>query len=146
MLGSLPKPGTIVTFRYLWAAEDTKGHDLGRKSRPCLVVQARGGSVMVAALTHHPQDHPRYIEIPKGFIRDAGLTATGPCYVVINEVNVFRWPMREGEYLKTIGFVPGRFLSQAQRLFDECHARKGVHMVDFDAMSREIVRAYKHRR
>lgn len=138
-----PKPGLIVAFRYLWADEHAAGHDQALKLRPCLVVAveplARGQRVTLMAVTHYPQMN-KFVEVPKGYLREAGLDGHGQ-YVVTGEVNVVRWPSRNVRAI--LGRVPEGFMKEVK----EAVARDAdtLRVVDHEEMGREVVRSYRGR-
>lgn len=65
-----PRPGLVISYSYLWAAERRAGAEEGAKTRPCAIVAAHhitGGRevVTVVPVTHAKPSNPTdAIEIP----------------------------------------------------------------------------------
>jgi len=92
-----PFPGLVLHYSYLWHDEHRRGLEEGTKNRPCVVVLAvtseDGDTVVtVAPITHTP---PRIageaVEIPAATKDRLGLDE-GRSWIVVNEINRFRWP------------------------------------------------------
>ena len=92
-----PFPGLVLHYSYLWHDQHQRGLEEGTKDRPCVVVLAvarEDGDIVVtvAPITHAP---PRTVgeavEIPAATKSRLGLDA-GRSWVIVNEINRFRWP------------------------------------------------------
>ncbi|WP_397421407.1 type II toxin-antitoxin system PemK/MazF family toxin [Phenylobacterium sp.] len=93
----LPEPGLVIGYAYLWRHEALRGHQEGRKDRPCVIVlsvQDVGGMtvVTVAPITHAPPDHPDMaVEIPADTKRRLGLDGARS-WIIAGDLNRFVWP------------------------------------------------------
>ncbi len=120
-----PEPGLVIAYAYLWHHEHLRGHDEGRKDRPCVIVLGgdASGLVTVLPITHRPPDDPRWaLEIPPAVKRHLGLD-DARSWVVVAEGNDFAWPgydLRKAPNTKRYeyGFLPPRFFNQLLRAFD----------------------------
>lgn len=142
MSGTNPKPGMILAYRYLWAAEYEAGHERGLKLRPCLVLGVepilRGYRVTVVPITHYPQ-MDRYVEVPTAYLRQAGLDGHGQ-YVVVAEANVFRWPSFDAR--GELGSIPEGFFKEVRQVVQQ--EAKHLRSVDYEEMEREVVEGYRN--
>jgi hypothetical protein len=93
-----PQRGDVIRYSYLWADENAKGRDEGRKDRPAVVLalsvmQARGRTrVMVLAVTHSPpRDDTDAVPLSAETRKVVGL-GDDPAWVVTTEANSFVWP------------------------------------------------------
>jgi hypothetical protein len=92
-----PFPGLVLHYSYLWHDQHRKGLEEGTKDRPCVVVLAvtseDGDTVVtVAPVTHTPLRLPvEAVEIPAATKSRLGLD-DGRSWIVVTEVNRFRWP------------------------------------------------------
>lgn len=98
MTGSIPQPGSVIRYAYLWADENLRGQEEGRKDRPALVlalsVKAVDGTVnvLVLAVTHTPPTDPAdAVPFPQEAKRRIGLD-DAPSWIVTTEANAFIWP------------------------------------------------------
>lgn len=104
---TLPEPGEVLNYSYLWEYEYVKGRDEGIKDRPVavvLVTQTRDGidQVHVVPMTTKPPARDQLaIEVPDAVRRDLGLSGNRS-WIVITEWNRFAWPGYD------IRPVPGR--------------------------------------
>lgn len=147
--GFRPKSGDVVGFSYLWSWEAEAGHDRGLKRRPCLIVQveaeADGARVRLVPISHRPITKMPAIEIPKGYLRDAGLDGLG-CYVIPGEVNTMRWPSTARDFqLLPKGRLPGGFLATVQEALLKQHDVSKLVEVDREQLARDIVQSYRER-
>lgn len=87
-----PEAGLVIRYSYLWHQESMKGHDEGRKDRPCAVVLAsKDNRVVVAPITHtQPASGTMAIELPNQVKKQLGLDHERS-WIVTNDVNVFQW-------------------------------------------------------
>ena len=118
-----PEPGLVISYAYLWHHEYQRGHDEGRKDRPCVIVVAAertaGGPILVtvAPITHRPPDEPvAAVEIPTSVKERLGLDFERS-WVVVSEGNKFIWPgfdLRKvpGTNRFDYGFLPPRFFNE----------------------------------
>lgn len=107
-----PSAGEVISYAYLWTHERDKGRDEASKDRPCAVVLTvrahDDDQVVVLPITSRaPQDPSMAIEIPHATRRRLFLQED-PCWVVISEVNLFRWP---GPDLRPAAARSGTFYS-----------------------------------
>jgi uncharacterized protein YifN (PemK superfamily) len=91
-----PAPGLVISYAYLWRAQQQAGGEEGRKDRPCaIVVTAKDEDedilVLVAPITHTPPVDGSAIEIPAKVKRRLGLDAAR-AWIVTDELNRFIWP------------------------------------------------------
>jgi hypothetical protein len=103
-----PRPGLVVRYSYLWAADAVRGQEEGDKDRPAVVVMTIEGTeagmprVLVLPITHAaPTSVTAAMEIPPPVARSAGLDAARS-WVVLSEFNEFVWPGFD------LRIVPGR--------------------------------------
>ena len=139
----------MVAFGFLWSWEALEGHDRGLKRRPCLVLHVQemdlGLSVQLVPISHRPVTKQPSLEIPKAYLRGAGLDGLG-CFVIPSEVNSISWPSRAYDrQLLPKGRVPSGFLGTVQRQTLECSQRNVLNEVDREGISREILEAFRGR-
>jgi hypothetical protein len=111
----LPKPGTVVGYAFLWSHEADEGREEGVKDRPCTVLLTitnlpGGPRVAVLPITSSPPvDAADAFAIP-AFTRARLGLQDAPCWVVISEANLFKWPGPDLRRLRRndeTGFVMG---------------------------------------
>ena len=95
---SVPIPGSVIRYAYLWADESAKGAEEGRKDRPALVlalsVRTEGdeATLLVVAVTHSPpSSDEEAIVFPEAEKRRLGLD-DARSWIVTTEGNAFVWP------------------------------------------------------
>lgn len=140
----------VVVIPYLWQWEAEGGYDSGAKLRPCVVVDAAdlevGQRIVVCPVTHKPNFRDPFVEIPKGYLHDAGLDGRG-CYVIPSEVNVFEYPAKGTAITMSLrGRLPDGFMMILQREMERYRKAKFFSEVDRDRIAREIVRDHYERR
>jgi len=93
-----PERGSVIRYSYLWADENARGREEGRKDRPALVLalsfkEADGTTeVLVVAVTHTPPVTANdAVAFPQDIKRDLGLDDE-PSWIVTTEANAFIWP------------------------------------------------------
>lgn len=92
-----PVPGLVVRYAYLWREEQQRGHEEGRKDRPCAVILVTTDDhgdpvVTVLPVTHRPPSDPSLaVEIPHATKRRLGLD-DDRSWIVLTEANRFVWP------------------------------------------------------
>jgi hypothetical protein len=98
LTGILPEPGSVILYSYLWANENLRGVEEGRKDRPALVLalsvkEADGTThVLVLAVTHTPPAAPGdAVPFPLDAKLRIGLD-DAPSWIVTTEANAFVWP------------------------------------------------------
>lgn len=130
MSSILPEPGSVIRYAYLWADENTRGREEGRKDRPALVlalaVREIDGAlnVLVLAVTHTPPVDPAdAVPFPPGAKRAIGLD-DAPSWIVTTEANTFLWPGPD------VRPIPGR----AQRTM--------IYGKISDALLRRVAKSY----
>src|SRR5450432_1366797 len=100
---TIPKPGDVLNFAYLWEHEKLQGLEEGLKERPSVVVLMVGGdsaqpSVTVVPVTSQkPQSGADHVEMPPNVKRHLGLTDRDHSYIMTTEINRFTWP---GPYIR----------------------------------------------
>ena len=144
-----PKAGDVVGFSYLWSWEAAAGHDRGLKRRPCLIVQTKcepdGARLRLVPISHRPITKMPSMEIPKGYLGDAGLDGLG-CYVIPAEVNVVRWPSTARDVqLLPKGRLPSGFVASVQQALLHQDALNRLIEVDRERLARDIVESYRER-
>jgi hypothetical protein len=90
-----PAPGLVISYAYLWQAQQRAGGSEGRKDRPCAIVVAATDEdgdtlVFVAAITHTPPTGESGVEIPAAVKRRLGLDSARS-WIVTDELNRFIW-------------------------------------------------------
>jgi hypothetical protein len=126
-----PRPGLVISYSYLWAAERRAGAEEGVKTRPCAIVAAHqiiGGRevVTVVPVTHaKPSNLTDAIEIPAAVKVHLGL-----------EVNDFLWP---GPDLRPVsrtkpatfefGMLPPRFFAHLRDRILQAHRNRKLDRV-----------------
>jgi hypothetical protein len=94
---TLPEPGEVLNYSYLWEDEFANGRDEGVKDRPVavvLVTQSKDGihQVHVVPMTTKPPARDQLaIEVPDAVRRDLGLSGERS-WIIITEWNRFAWP------------------------------------------------------
>lgn len=149
MPGYRPKSGDVVGFSYLWSWEAEAGHDRGLKRRPCVIVRAEpqtyGLLLRLVPISHRPITNMPSIEIPSGYLQDAGLDGLG-CYVIPGEVNTAPWPTSARDFqLLPKGRVPGGFLATVQQALVKQNETGKLVEVDRERLARDIVESYRAR-
>lgn len=97
MTATIPEPGLVISYAYLWHTEFAKGMEEGMKDRPCVVLsvtlQAEGWHrVVVLPITHSPPSDPDLVhEIPVAVRRHLRLDDERS-WIVLSEANEFHWP------------------------------------------------------
>lgn len=96
-----PKQGLVVTFNYLWHAENTSGREDARKARPCIIAAvaaapdpAPGAEIHIGVLpiTHAaPYADTLAVRVPDQHKRAMGLDSQ-PAWVICDEMNLSAWP------------------------------------------------------
>jgi hypothetical protein len=92
-----PVPGLVIRYVYLWREEQRRGHEEGRKDRPCTVILTttddHGDQVVtVLPMTHTPPSDPSLaVEIPHATKRRLGLDDERS-WIALTEANRFVWP------------------------------------------------------
>lgn len=122
-----PIPGLVIGYAYLWRDEALRGHEEGRKDRPCVIVLAvetevGRSMVTVAPITHSPPVHPdSSVEIPSATQRRLGLDGRRS-WIVAADLNRFIWPgvdlrpVRRGTETCAYGLVPNALYCQLRDL------------------------------
>jgi mRNA-degrading endonuclease toxin of MazEF toxin-antitoxin module len=127
----VPEPGLVISYSYLWHQEFELGFEEGRKDRPAVIVlcveqEDTGETVVtVVPITHRAPTAAGAIQIPAAIKRHLGLDSESS-WVVVTEINEFRWP---GYDLRTIpraggyqyGFLPPRFFARIKDAMDACN-------------------------
>lgn len=114
---TVPKPGEVINYSYLWEREYREGRDEGIKDRPVAVL-LRAESVdgfeqllVVPMTTKPPRRGQVAVEVPGAVRRQLGLSAERS-WIVVDEYNRFTWPgydirpVRGREPLISYGFLP----------------------------------------
>jgi hypothetical protein len=98
LTGTTPERGSVIRYSYLWADENARGREEGRKDRPALVLalsikEADGrAEVLVLAVTHTPPTEATdAVAFPLELKRRLGLDDV-PSWIVTTEANAFLWP------------------------------------------------------
>ena len=97
MAFSVPVPGLVIRYSYLWASEHARGQEEGVKDRPCAVVltttnEAGDQVATVLPVTHTPPSNPLLaVELPTAVKRRLKLDDERS-WVVLAEANRFTWP------------------------------------------------------
>jgi len=110
---SVPRPGEVIRYAYLWTDERDAGREDSVKDRPCVVTvtlpEANGETaVFVLPITSgRPAVPEDGIEINPATRVRLGLQQA-PCWVLLTEVNRFIWP---GPDLRPVERSAGRFFS-----------------------------------
>lgn len=112
--GTVPAPGSVIRYAYLWANESASGQEEGRKDRPAIVlalaVNAREGEteILVVAVTHLAPATPEGgVLLPSEEKQRLGLDDL-PSWIITTEGNAFIWP---GPDIRPIpGPAPGRLI------------------------------------
>lgn len=125
-----PERGSVIRYSYLWADENARGQEEGRKDRPALVlalsIKKDDGKteLLVLAVTHTPPAHTTdAVVFPQDIKRSLGLEDQ-PSWIVTTEANAFLWPGPDirpvpGRAPTTMiyGRVPNSLLKQVARSY-----------------------------
>lgn len=137
-----PSPGSVIRYSYLWADEQRRGIEEGRKDQPALVlalvVTEHGGAteVLAAAISHSAPAAPTdAVELPADVKRNLGLDDHAS-WIATTEANVFLWP---GPDIRPVPErtpvtmvyrrVPRNILVRAVRSYLANRARKRVKLI-----------------
>jgi hypothetical protein len=124
----LPGVGDVLRYAYLWSHEHDRGREEGTKDRPCAVmmlIRRDDGTDEVAVLpitSAKPEDDGAGVEIPAATRARLGLQRE-PCWVVVTELNLFRWPgpdlrpFEAGEGSFVYGRLPRELLLRIREAF-----------------------------
>ena len=137
-----PQRGAVLRYAYLWADEQRRGKEEGRKDRPVLVmavsVVEREGStqLLVLAITHsRPKSPTDAVALPRRVRNRLGL-GEQDSWIVTTEANAFVWPGPDirpvpGRKPPTViyGHVPDGVLQEAARSFLGNRARQRAQFV-----------------
>jgi hypothetical protein len=139
--------GLVVSYSYLWSDEAEQGLVEGKKDRPCAIILAIEDpapdiapqkQVAVAPITHSPpNDMTVAVEIPLRVKEHLGLDSERS-WVILNEVNVFRWPgfdlrpIKSGGGRVDYGFLPPKLFDRLIEKFKDLESQGKV-----DRASRE---------
>lgn len=119
-----PEPGLVINYEYLWRWESVEERETAVKARPAVIVLVAGDGpdVMVVPVTTQPAaDQRDTVEIPQRVAAHLGLDTSRPSRVVVDEVNMFRWPedlaplpgRSPGSF--HYGFIPPRLFEQIKQ-------------------------------
>lgn len=132
---TIPEPGDVLSYAYLWHRQAVSGQEEGLKDRPVVVVVARTVvegqlQLMVAPITHSPpQRADMAVEIPRAVKTHLGLDKERS-WIVTSEMNRFIWPGPDIRLVKAgkdwtpfhgaipailLAEVKGRFLALAKQ-------------------------------
>lgn len=129
-----PRPGQVIAYAYLWAREHRRGHEEGRKDRPCAVVAARqvieGREVVtVVTVTHTPPHDPAdAVAIPAPLKAHLGLD-DAPAWIVVTETNDFLWPGPDIRPDAEYGMLPPRFFAHVRDRILQAHLQRKLSRV-----------------
>lgn len=137
-----PPRGSVLRYAYLWADEQNRGKEEGRKDRPVLVLALsateRQGTtqVLVLAITHSAPKVPTdAVTLPRPVRNRLGL-GEQDSWIVTTEANAFVWPGPDirpvpGKRPATTiyGRVPDGVLQEAARSFLDNRARQRARFV-----------------
>jgi len=120
---TIPTPGDVLNYAFLWNYEARRGQTEGLKDRPCVVVlsvsqETYGLNVVVCPLTSQmPEPNASAVEIPHRIKNRLGLTDRDKSYAITSEINVFVWPgpdlrpfEKDGKKDIYFGQIPGNLL------------------------------------
>lgn len=148
-MGGFPEPrvGLVVSYSYLWSEEAEQGLVEGKKDRPCAIILAieepgpeptQQKQVAVAPITHSPpRDTNVAIEIPPRVKQHLGLDSERS-WVMVNEVNVFRWPgfdlrpIKNGDGRIDYGYLPPKLFDRIIEKFKELESKGKVDRASRD--------------
>jgi hypothetical protein len=118
-----PNTGQVVNYPYLWARQANDGETEGRKPRPCAVVLAlktQSGLTemrLCAITSQKPKSGTIGLQVPDTEKRRAGLEASVPLWVIVDEHNV---DIYERSYYfapdSTLGTFSSKFTKELQSL------------------------------
>jgi len=125
---TIPEPGDVLSYAYLWADEAERGKDEGLKDRPVVVVVARivtgeRTELFVAPITHSRPAASHGIEIPQRVKQHLGLDDERS-WILATELNRFIWPgpdirqVPDGD-TPVYGAIPARFFEQLRQAISE---------------------------
>jgi hypothetical protein len=87
------RPGTIVTYPYLWKWQHDRGEMEGRKDRPvCVILAVRGADglthlALLAISSRPPGSEQVSVEVPEIECRRAGLSDAKGAWITVSEYN-----------------------------------------------------------
>lgn len=90
-----PEAGLVIGYEYLWRWEANAKRETGAKTRPAVIVLVAGDGpdvMVVPVTTQRPDDQCETVAIPEPVAAYLGLDTTRSSWVVVDEVNMFRWP------------------------------------------------------
>ena len=119
-----PEAGLLIQYEYLWRWEALENRETATKARPAVIVLVAGDGpdvVVVPVTTQPPADDRETVEIPGKVAAHLGLDASRASRVVVDELNMFRWPndlapipgQEAGSY--HYGFVPPRLFQRIKQ-------------------------------
>ena len=120
---TLPRPGEVIRYAYLWSDEAADGLEEGVKQRPCAVVMSAKSAegkvtLIVLPVTHSaPRGAVEALELPPLVKRHLGLDDERS-WIVLTEANRFVWPgpdirpfESDGQTIVSYGYLPPRFFA-----------------------------------
>ena len=122
---TLPRPGEVINYAYLWKHEYEAGRDEGIKDRPVAVVivtrsvEGLDQVFVVPMTTTAPGNDQSAIEVPAVVRRQLGLKAERS-WIIVSEWNLFAWPgfdirpIRRGKPGISYGFLPAGLFRQVR--------------------------------
>lgn len=139
-----PESGLVINYSYLWSQEALTGLEEGLKNRPCAVVLATEGNiVIVAPITHTPPIGSDAIEIPPQIKKRLGLDHE-KSWLITSEVNYFKWPgpdlrpiSRQQSDQMVYGKLPPGITSQIKREVQSNARARSLSQVNRDSPSKE---------
>lgn len=125
----------MVRYAYLWRKEALRGHEEGRKDRPCAVVASVSVAdgvveVVVLPITHAPPaSRDQAIPLPAAVKVRLGLN-DDPSWIITTEANQFVWPGPDLRPVRPGGGFSYGYLPEivTKRMLDQVRAdlRRGV--------------------
>ena len=141
MTAEEPEIGMVIRHVYLWRNEALRGHEEGRKARPCVIIHKQRNDngrteVYVAPITHtKPRDLSKAKEIPPEAKERLGLDHE-KSWIILNDINQFTWigpdirPTPSGEF--AYGYLPPGLTKKTIEQIRDLARQKEIAVTDRD--------------
>ncbi|MBN4075469.1 MAG: growth inhibitor PemK [SAR86 cluster bacterium] len=136
-----PEIGLVIRHVYLWRNEKQRGHEEGRKARPCLIVHKRQNEydeteVFICPITHTKPSNPALaLEIP--LITKQRLKLDDEqSWIITSELNRFTWKGTDLRQTQTGEFAYG-FLPHGLTKASVRQVQKNAKTKTLDIVSRD---------
>ncbi len=149
MAEDTPEIGLVIRHLYLWRDEQQRGHEEGRKARPCVIVHKRLNEfdeteVFICPITHTPPDDlTQAKEIPLATKQRLKLD-DDQSWIITREVNRFTWQgpdVRKTQFGElAYGYLPQGLIKTTIEQVRENARNRNLNVIDRDdkALNKQV--------